>query len=74
MLQNKQSHRHSLCNVMSHVVLFAYSINLNMLTKSTVTKILQKKIYCEFKLSFQCNRENTLGTLREQGKTTDLET
>ena len=29
MLQNKQSHRHSLCSVMSQVVLFAYRIMLN---------------------------------------------
>ena len=58
-VQNKQSHRHSLCSVMSHVVLFAYSIKLNISTRSRVTKVLQKKLYCEFKLSLQCNQENT---------------
>ena len=26
---------------------------------SHVTKILQKKLYCEFKRPLQCNRENT---------------
>ena len=29
-----------MCNVMSHVVLFAYPIKLNISTKNTVTKIL----------------------------------
>ena len=37
MVQNKQSHRHSLCSVMSHVVLFAYLIMLNISTGSRVT-------------------------------------
>ena len=48
MPQNKQSHRHPLCSVMSHVVLFAYPIKLNIWIKNTVTKILPKKLYCEF--------------------------
>ena len=52
MIQNKQSHSHSLCSVTSHVVSFAYPINLNISTKPRVTKILVKKSYCEFKLSF----------------------
>ena len=43
MPQNKQSHRHSLCTVKSHVVLFAYPIKLNIWIKNTVTKILPKK-------------------------------
>ena len=59
MLPNKQSRRHSLCNVMSHVLLFAYRIKLNVSTKNTVTKILQKKLHCELNLSFQRNAENT---------------
>ena len=42
MIQDKSSHRHSLCNVVSHVVLFACK-------KHTVGNILQKKLYCEFK-------------------------
>ena len=52
MPQNKQSHGHLLCSVMSHVVLFAYPIKLNIWIKNTVTKILPKKLFCEFKLSF----------------------
>ena len=39
---------------MSTVVLFAYPIKFNISTTSKVTKILQKKLYCKFKLSFQC--------------------
>ena len=39
----------TLCSVMSHVVLFAYRIILNILTRNTVTKILEKKLYFEFK-------------------------
>ena len=42
MLQNKQSHRPLVCNVMSHVVLFAYRITLNISTTQRVTKILQR--------------------------------
>ena len=48
MLQNRQSHRHSPCSVMSHVVLFAYPIKLNVSTKNRVTKILEKKLYVIF--------------------------
>ena len=43
MLQNKQSHRHSFCGVMSHVVLFAYRIMLNISTRNRATKIVQIK-------------------------------
>ena len=62
MLQNRQSHRHSLCNVMSHVVLFACSINLNISTKKRVSKILPKKLYCE-KMCFigTLKKSSTLG-------------
>ena len=45
--------------MMSHVVLFAYPIKLDIWIKNTVTKILPKTLYCEFKLSFQCNKKNT---------------
>ena len=48
----------TLCSVMSHVVLFAYRIILNISTRNTVTKILQKKLYFEFKSSLQYNQEN----------------
>ena len=48
MLQNKQSHGHSLRSVMSHVVLFAYRIMLNISKRKRGTKILTK-LYCEFK-------------------------
>ena len=41
--QKKQSHRHSLYNVMSHVILFAYSIKLHISRQGTE---LQK--LCEF--------------------------
>ena len=30
---------------------------LNVLTRNRVTKILPKKLYCDFKLSFQCNKK-----------------
>ena len=49
---------HSLCSAMSHVVLFAYRIILNISTRNTVTKILQKKLYFEFKWSLLYNQEN----------------
>ena len=52
MLQNKQSHGRS-CSLMSDVVIFAYPIKLNISTRSRITKILQKKLYCKFKLCFQ---------------------
>ena len=48
----------SLCNVMSHV-LFANPIKLNISTENTVTKILPKKLYRDFKRSLQFNQENT---------------
>ena len=60
MIQSKQSHRHSIIMLcVSRVALFAYPMKLNVSTKNTVTRILQKKLYSEFKLSFQCNQENT---------------
>ena len=48
MLQNKQFNSHSLCNMTSVVVLFAYPIKFNILTRNGVTKILPKKLYCYF--------------------------
>ena len=51
MLQNKEFHRHSLCSVMSHVVLFAYPTTLNISTKNRITKIPPKKF-----LNALCNR------------------
>ena len=48
MLQNKQSNSHSLYSVMLVVVLFAYPMKLNILTRNGVTKILPKKLYCYF--------------------------
>ena len=59
MLQNKQSNRHSLHSVTSHVVLFAYRIMLNVSTRNRVTKTQPKTLYCEFKCSLQCSQENT---------------
>ena len=44
MLQNKQFNRHSLYSMTSVVVLFAYSIKLNISTKKRVRKILLKKV------------------------------
>ena len=35
-------------NKQNHVVLFAYPIKLKISTENTVTKIPQKKLYCEF--------------------------
>ena len=40
MVQSEQSNSHSLYSITSVVVLFAYPIKLNMLTKNGVTKIL----------------------------------
>ena len=48
MLQNKQSNSHSLYSMTSVVVLFAYPVKLNILTRNRVTKILPKKLYCYF--------------------------
>ena len=48
MLQNKQFIRHSLYSMTSVVVLFAYSIKLNISTKKRARKILLKKLYCYF--------------------------
>ena len=48
MLQNKQSNSHSLSSMTSVVVLFAYPIKFNILTRNGVTKILPKKLYCYF--------------------------
>ena len=44
---------------MSHVVLFAYPTKSTTSTKSTVTKVLLKKLYCDFKWSLQFNQEST---------------
>ena len=44
--------------MMSHVVLFAYPIKLNISTKNIVTKILPKKLHCDFRESLQCSQEN----------------
>ena len=45
---------------MSHVILFAYPIKLNILKRNRVTKILQKcYVACDFKQSLQFNQENT---------------
>ena len=38
--QNKTSHRHSLCTVMSHVVLFAYPIKLNISYENSRKEVL----------------------------------
>lgn len=43
---------------MLHVFL-AYRMMLNILTRNRITKILAKKLYCEFKCSLQCNQGNT---------------
>ena len=67
MIQNKQSHRHSLCIVMSHIVhLHNCPIKLNILTKNRVKKILQKKLYSEFKISFQSRKDITLSRMKIQ--------
>ena len=42
-----------LCNVVSHVVLFAYPIKLNIWAKNTVTKFYQRS--CIVNLSDLCN-------------------
>ena len=42
----------------SVVVLFAYPIKLNVLTKNGVTKILPKKLHCHFILFSQYNHQN----------------
>ena len=52
------SNRYSSYSVTSHVVLFAYSIKLNISTRKRVTKIRPKKLYCEFSRFLQCNEEN----------------
>ena len=44
----------------SHTALFAYSLKLNISTRSRVTKILSKKSYCKFKCFSQCNEENQM--------------
>ena len=51
MLPNRQSRRHSLCIVMSHVVLFAYPIKLHTSARIGVTKIHSAKEII-FKLSY----------------------
>ena len=48
MLRNKHAHSHSLYNITSVVVLFAYQIMLNISASIGVTKILQKKLYYRF--------------------------
>ena len=55
MLQNKRFNRHSLYSMTSVVVLFVYSMKLNISTKNGVTKILLKKLYCGFIRSSQYN-------------------
>ena len=67
MIQNKQSHRHSLCIVMSHIVhLHNCPIKLNISTKNRVKKILQKKLYSEFKISFQSRKDITLSRMKSK--------
>ena len=48
MLQNKQFNRHSLYSMTSVVVLFVYSMKLDISTKNRVTNSLLKKLYCCF--------------------------
>ena len=43
------------CDVARSV--FAYPIKLTISTNNTVTQILQKKLYCDFKLSLQSYQE-----------------
>ena len=54
-----------LCNVIKKILdkischrdrYFTVSIEIG---QNTVTKILPKKLYCDFKRSLQCNQENT---------------
>ena len=47
-LQNKQFNKHSLYSMTSVVVLFVYSIKLNISTKNRVTKILLAMLCCYF--------------------------
>ena len=58
MLQNKQSNSHSSYTITSVVALFAYPIKLTILTRNGVTKILPKKLYCNFIRSSQYNQQN----------------
>ena len=41
----------------SLVKLFSYQIELNISTSKTVTKILQRKLYCHFKCSSRRNHK-----------------
>ena len=50
---------HYICNAMLHIVLFAYAIKLNILTKNKVTNILPKKLYC----AIQSTRLRDIGNL-----------
>ena len=50
MLQNKQSNSHSLYSMASVVVLFAYPIKLNILTRNGVTILIQpSKCWTKFR-------------------------
>ena len=50
----------SLSSVMSHVVLFACPRMQNISIRNGVPSILEKKLYCDFKRSFECNQKNVL--------------
>lgn len=52
----------SLCSVMSHDVLFAYRIMLNILIGNRVAKIPPKKLYCKFKFSLHAMQSGSYWT------------
>ena len=63
MLQNKQSHRHSLCSMMSRIMLLAcMENNVEYLARNAVTKILLKKLYCDFRKYW--TKFHVIGTLK----------
>ena len=54
-LENKQSYRHLLCSVISHVVLFAYQVMLNISRQETELQKFFKNLSYIVNLSDLCN-------------------
>ena len=53
MIQNMQSHIGTRAIIQCDVTIIGISKTLSILTKNTVTKILQKRLYCEYANAIQ---------------------
>ena len=47
------------CDVKLVLLVYLMKLNISTVTITTVTKIVAKTSYCEFKRFLQCNKKNT---------------